>query len=341
MFSADVKKEREVDHVDDSSGFTFGDMESELQRASEHKARVREIASRMATEAGLGQRHFSAPLSRQNAAQHPERLTSPREGDAAVNRHGGAHVPAPPVPIKTPKYSGKADWEAFYAQFELLAHAGGWSVETKALQLAMCLVDDALACLLLLSPEERLDYTSLVGALRRRFGQCLEPGLIRSELSNRRRRPGEELRLLANDIESLSRRAYAHMPPYIQSELARDQFIRALIPADLRVQTQLAHPRTLQEALEFALERELVWTGASGAQESCTPTVRSVADSAPVVEKPAWVEELTELVRAVSLQGQRRRPQPGTRACWGCGQPGHLVRDCPTRTPQGNGSGSA
>ena len=36
------------------------------------------------------------------------------------------------VAVKTPKYSGRADWEAFHAQFELLADAGGWTVETKA-----------------------------------------------------------------------------------------------------------------------------------------------------------------------------------------------------------------
>lgn len=48
-------------------------------------------------------------------------------------------------------------------------------MDTRALQLALCLTDDALSCLLLLSPEERRDYGALVGALQRRFGQCLQP----------------------------------------------------------------------------------------------------------------------------------------------------------------------
>lgn len=63
---------------------------------------------------------------------------------------------------------------------------------------------------------------------------------------------------MANDIETLARRAYAHMPTEVQSELARDQFIRAITPRELRIQMQLAHPHTLQEALELALEREVV-----------------------------------------------------------------------------------
>ncbi|KAJ8352140.1 hypothetical protein SKAU_G00236160 [Synaphobranchus kaupii] len=58
-------------------------------------------------------------------------------------------------------------------------------------------------------------------------------------------------------------------------------------------------------------------------------------------EKPVWVEELTELVQAVSLQAEHHSsPQPGPRVCWGCGQSGHLVRQCPKATKtQGNGSG--
>ena len=126
----------------------------------------------------------------------------------------------PALSLKTPKYSSKSDWEAFHAQFELLAVAGGWTVEAKALQLALCLEDDALSCLLLLSPGEKRDYGALVGALQRRFGQCVKPELLCSELSSRGRKPGEPLRVLANDIESLTRRAYAHMPPGVQSEPA-------------------------------------------------------------------------------------------------------------------------
>lgn len=89
-----------------------------------------------------------------------------------VNNNGGAHELNKPVGIKTPKYSGRSDWEAFHAQFELLAHAYAWSEDQKGFQLALCLTDDALSCLLLLDTSERADYGALVGALRRRFGQC-------------------------------------------------------------------------------------------------------------------------------------------------------------------------
>ena len=299
----------------------------------ERRTRRREAAAKLAAEAGFGScsRSDHSDLARLPAPL----MTSLQRADENVNKHGGAHV-------KTPKYSGKADWDAFHAQFELLGHALGWSMEHKALQLAMCLTEDALSCLLLLSGDERQDYNALVGALSRRFGQCSAPGLLRSELCNRHRLPGEPLRTLANDIETLTRRAYAHMPASVQGELARDRFLQALSPADLRIQTQLAHPTTLQEALEMAGERELLGMGMTGrSQDFTAPRVRTAEGGGMGSERPVWVGEITELIRATALQSGQPT-QPRARLCWGCGKPGHLVRECPNRRrDQGNGPGSA
>lgn len=53
-----------------------------------------------------------------------------------------------PPPVKTPSNDGKADRVPCPVQFELLARAGGWSSEVKALQHAMCLSGDTLSSLL-------------------------------------------------------------------------------------------------------------------------------------------------------------------------------------------------
>lgn len=98
----------------------------------------------------------------------------------------------------------------------------------------MCLNGDAFSSLLLLSPDDRSDYDALVGALKRRFGESSAASLLRSKLCSRQRRPGEPLRDLANDIERLVHRAYAHMTPATQSELARDHILQALLRIDLR-----------------------------------------------------------------------------------------------------------
>ena len=331
-----VKDELSGDEEKDGAYRWSAEGVSDFTRATqEARDRVREAVVEMANAAGL------TPTT-------AVRATSSRTGGGlqatAVSGRDCARTPVVVSSVKTPRYAGRSDWEAFLAQFELLAQAEGWSVEKKALQMALSLTDDALSCLLLLSPNDRRDYGALVGALQRRFGQCLQPELLRNELSNRVRKPGEPLRVLANDVESLTRRAYAHMPPSVQSELARDQFIRALAPAELRVQVQLLHPQTLQSALEMAVERENVWgmAGDGGAcQNKSPPAVRAAEGSHLMQEKPAWVSEVTELLRAVLLQTTRRL-RPGPRVCWGCGQPGHLVRECPSSGRlSGNGSGTA
>lgn len=74
-----------------------------------------------------------------------------------------------PPAIKTPRYNGKADWEAYHAQSALLAHTGGWTAEQKDLHLAMCLTGDALTCLTLLSPGERGNNEALVVVLKWRL----------------------------------------------------------------------------------------------------------------------------------------------------------------------------
>lgn len=144
--------------------------ESDYDRAA---ARVARTARRLAAEAGFGS---SVAAGRAGGV-----------ASEAVRMPSVAHFANSQSHVKTPKFSGKADWEAFHAQFELLARAAAWSDATKALQLALCLTDDALACLLLLSPAERDDYNALVGALQRRFGQCAQVEGLRAELTSRQR----------------------------------------------------------------------------------------------------------------------------------------------------------
>lgn len=129
----------------------------------------------------------------------------------------------------------------------------------------------------------------------------------------------------------------------VQSDLARDQFIRAITPRELLIQTQLAHPCTLQEALELALEREAVGAAAENDHNGAGPVVRAVVKESPGQEKPAWAAELTELIRAVSLQPPRfgTRPRRGPPVCWVCGQTGHISVRCPRQVGgQGNDPGS-
>uniref|UniRef100_A0AAV2M0P6 Gypsy retrotransposon integrase-like protein 1 n=1 Tax=Knipowitschia caucasica TaxID=637954 RepID=A0AAV2M0P6_KNICA len=227
----------------------------------------------------------------------------------------------------TLKFSGSGNLEAYLAQFELLAAAAGWSGQMKAVQLALSLTEEAAACLLLLSPDERQDYAMLVGALQRRFGVLNLKDSLRCEFKNRVRRPGESLRSLAHEIESLGRRAYSTLPSVIQSELVRDQFVHALTPVELQLHVQLIHPVLLSQALELALERETAF-GAS----KCTELMVTAATKVEPEYKPAWAEELIHAVKNLAVRprgADTQSPSNLPPSCWGCGKPGHTLRRCP------------
>ena len=101
-------------------------MARELTRASrEAKDCLREAAVKMAKDAGR-----TPPLVFRAI---PPFTGSGSQGEPwDVNRNGGAYHPLSVTTVKTPNYSGRSHWEAFHAQFELLVHADGWSIETKA-----------------------------------------------------------------------------------------------------------------------------------------------------------------------------------------------------------------
>ena len=115
-----------------------------------------------------------------------------------------------------------------------------------------------------------------------------------STLGRRTRLPGESLWGLANDVECLTRRAYGHTPPAIQGELGRDRFIMALSPPELHAQTQLACPRSLQEALDVALRHEFIWGEATGEKLEALLVIRAAEPCLESGDKPLWATEITK-----------------------------------------------
>ena len=161
-----------------------------------------------------------------------------------------------------------------------------------------------------------------MGALQRQFGNFSGADLLRTELNNRSRRSGESLRQLANDIESLTRRAYSTMPPVIQSELARDRFMQALSPPELRVEVQLTHPHSLHEALERALEKETVRAyGTAPTQEYVAPVVRAATSDAETCSLPGGAPT-TKLHHDQAMLGLWRTVTPAAFLPEDTGEPG-------------------
>ena len=123
-------------------------------------------------------------------------------------------------------------------------------------------------------------------------------------------------------IESLTRQAYAHIPPSVHictlsyEASPTDQTGSSHRPSWLI----LSHYR---KPCKWFSEGDCVGRSFSGGVWRYTHSVWAVVHSSPEQEKPARVAEITEVIRAVALQTVRNT-RSGPMVCWRCGQPGHL-----------------
>ena len=130
--------------------------------------------------------------------------------------------------VRPAPYDGTSPWDAYKAQFELLAELNSWTDAEKATFLAINLRGSALSLLGNLPPRSRTDYAALTEALDCRFGVAHQAELNRTRLRIRRRRRDEGLPELAEDVERLTRLAYPDADRTLLELLAKDQFIDAL-----------------------------------------------------------------------------------------------------------------
>ncbi|KAK3882385.1 hypothetical protein Pcinc_013251 [Petrolisthes cinctipes] len=222
--------------------------------------------------------------------------------------------PPPQIPIgdyphrkKPAEFDGGVAWEAYQAQFDMLANAQGWDEKERVLQLVACLCGTAVEVLSHLTLRQRMSYQCVLEAMQRKFGQHQQAEVYRARLKNRMRGRGESLPHLAQDLEALVRRAYPVAPEEMVTVLARDYFVDALQDQQLQIYVMQAHPSDVQMALAKALEFEsfLRATGMRMATVGPQPEVRALWTKVPRDEAAAGKDSPKE------FQG----------ACWECGSP--------------------
>ena len=272
----------------------------------------------------------------------------PADGSAGANPVGVTGL------RKLQTFDGSVSWEAYHAQFELVARHNRWSGEEKAVNLAASLAGPALELLGHMDIERRLQYDALVDAIERRFGCSHREHLYRAELRKRVRSANEELSKLADDIEKLAFRAYPSAPSHYRAVLACDHFIDALADETLQIAVRQSRPSSLSQALVSALEIESIRRSAnvsdratsSGAgfrlyQATASDSVVAERNSQPRSVPDQFVQDILRRIEQLettmrssprgSDTGRGRYRSSGgrqTSGCWRCGQAGHFRRDC-------------
>ena len=106
-------------------------------------------------------------------------------------------------------------------------------------------------------------------------------------------------------------------------QLAQEKFVDALPDAKLRLQIHHARPRSLEDAIEFALHNE-AWTIAEDARQP-SGKIRGVSDQGELVH---LVKELQAEMKEIREQAKQTKERRKETVCYACNQMGHIARYC-------------
>ena len=159
--------------------------------------------------------------------------------------------------MKLDKYSGTGSVETFLAQFDICAEYNEWNDKDRAAHLKCCLSGVAAQLLWDSGKSGALTYTELREKLQRRFGSDNQQEKFQAELRARRRRRGEALAELYQDISRLMTPAYPGQGASpLCDQIAKEHFITSLGDRDMELKIREREPRDLESAFKHALRLE-------------------------------------------------------------------------------------
>jgi len=159
--------------------------------------------------------------------------------------------------MKPDKFNGTGSVETFLAQFDICCSYNSWNDQDKAAHLKCCLTGVAGQLLWDTGRPDELTYRELRDKLRRRFGSDDQQEKFQAELRARRRRRGETLAELYQDVRRLMTLAYpGEGASSLCEQIAKDYFIASLGDRDLELKIREREPRDLESAFKHAVRLE-------------------------------------------------------------------------------------
>jgi len=157
--------------------------------------------------------------------------------------------------IKPQKFDGSGSWESWWAHFQNCATYNRWTERDKLAFLKGALTGSAAQVLWDTDRSTTNSLERLLAVLESRCGGERQAEKHRAELQIRRRKTGESLSDLHQDIRRLTVLAYPKLSTDAREEIGSDHFTNALGDPDLASKVERS-PKSLDEAHCVALRLE-------------------------------------------------------------------------------------
>jgi hypothetical protein len=230
--------------------------------------------------------------------------------------------PSPPQPVgaqrfNPPIFDGRTDFDEFRSVFEDCAAINGWLGDDYGMGNWLRVHLRGAARSVIISNAE--PYSTLVERLTARFGGDLMRRQYEQRLPSRRRKPGESLHQLADDIRRMCNVVYSDLPPATKEKMIVKHFEMALNDPAAQYELSRAGLTTLEQALQFAINRETFMGNVNTSPRAHNSNFTHLTtDSQPSLsatnaeKQPELQDMFSALLTEVRKIADRTRPRTGT-----------------------------
>ena len=225
---------------------------------------------------GLGRgvgRLASKSESRGNQADRAETSREKHSKFVAEKSFENKGKSVPPT-IKLGVYDGSTPLETHLAKFENCSSYYGWNEKERLCHLRASL--DGHAGQILWEAGPSSTESEIVKLLRNRFGNLNQMERYRAELRTRRRRPGESIQSVYQDIRRLLALGFPNQAGELYETIGRDAFLEALGDSSLRIRVLDQQPTTLDDVLSIVSRMEAYSGGTVNIQDDLGENKRKI-----------------------------------------------------------------